>query len=59
MEEANAANIHKSLMNTYGKTSLDTVRRLASGINGNPGGKAETGISDRLCSGRPAAAVRG
>lgn len=54
-----AAGIHRKLTNVYGNTVLyiTTVRRGVSRVNGNPREKWETDLSDRLCSGRPAAAV--
>lgn len=46
-------------MDVYGNIVLDitTVRRGVSRVIGNPREKWETDLSDRLCRGRPAAAV--
>lgn len=59
MEEEIIANIDRSLGDIFEKASLDiSTLRCVSKVNGNPREKGKKNdLSNRSCSGRPAAAV--
>lgn len=59
LEGVSVANIYQRLLNVYGKFALDAtiMRKWISRVNGNLRDKEKMNLSNRPCSGRPAAAV--